>query len=189
MRTVVPGEVVIDQFPVWDWDGHTKVSGHAVFNISLWKNGAPSAQPVTVEEIGTSGEYRVTFTPDSEGVWACEVINTYNWDSWFGEYQAALPKIDIQASMADNNTEAVFALWVEQDGARQTDFDSIEAAVKDSEGNTVHDFGGNSTPTADGVYRFAIASSTLAQHVPYLIAATATRGTHQYSANLGFAKA
>lgn len=189
MRTVIPGQELIDQFPVWDWDGHTKVSGHAVFQVSLWKDSVMSLVPVTVAEIGTSGEYRVSFTPNSEGIWACEVINTYNWDSWYGEYQASLPKIDIQASMADNNTDAVFALWVEQDGVRQTDFGSMEAAVKDSQGNTVHDFGENTSPTSDGVYRFAIGSSVLAQHVPYLIAATAVRGTESYSANLGFAKA
>lgn len=85
-RDVKTNEVVLDQFPVWDWDGYTKVSGETSFAVTLWKDTVVSAIPVTVAEIGVSGEYQISFTPDSVGYWRVEVIVDYNKDAFGFEY-------------------------------------------------------------------------------------------------------
>lgn len=189
VRQATPGELIIDQFAIWDYDGYTKVSGQASFYKRLWFNGAASSVPVTIAEIGSTGEYKVEFTPDEAGFWLLEVEVVYNHEVWESNVEVREPNVDIQASMADDNTDATFAVWVELDGERLTDIDSIAAKVKDSNDVEVHDFGTNGTPTSDGVFKFTVSSSALTAHVPYLVAATATRGAKQWNANLGFAKA
>ena len=189
VRTSIPNEAVIDQFAIWDYDGYTKVSGQTAFYKRLWFNGAASSVPVTIAEIGSTGEYKVEFTPNEAGFWLCEVEVVYNHEVWECNVEVRVPNVDIQASMADDNTNATFAVWVEIDGERITDIDAMSAQVKDSDGATVHDFGTNSSPTGDGVFKFTVAATTLEAHVPYLIAATATRGADEWNANLGFAKA
>jgi hypothetical protein len=88
-RDVKIGETVVDQFPVFDTDGYTKKSGETVFTKSLWVNGAPSGQTVTISEIGSSGEYEVGFTPNAEGYWALQILIDYNKDVWGEGYQAS----------------------------------------------------------------------------------------------------
>lgn len=188
-RRLTIGEAVIDQFPVWDWDNVTKVAGQASFTTNLWHNGVLSAVAVTVSEIGSTGEYTASFTPDATGFWLLEVKIHYNNEVWFGKYDVDAVQVDIQASMADDSSNATFAVWLERNGERLTDIESISATVKDSDDVEVYDFGTNSAPTSDGVFKFQVASAALTPHVPYLIAATATRGAETWSANLGFAKA
>ena len=84
------GIEVRDHFPLISLDdGYSKKSGEMVFTSYLWKDNAVSAVPVTVAEIGSSGEYGVSFTPDSEGVWSVQVLADYNKDLWGSEYLAA----------------------------------------------------------------------------------------------------
>ncbi len=187
-RGVFLGRTIVDHFPIWDWQGKSKTSGQTVFLVSLWCNGVASNVPVTVAEIGTSGEYKVEFAPDALGIWSVEIVNGFNRDAWHGEYDVKPPVVDVQSTMADNGTIATFALWVEIDGERRVDFDSIGAQIKDATGATVHDFGVQTTQTSDGVFSFAIDSATLAFHVPYYIATTVRRGQEEYKANIGFAK-
>lgn len=98
-RQIEAGETVIDQFPVFEWDGYTKKSGETVFTTSLWKDGVSQpALPVTISEIGASGEYKVDFEPDDSGFWLLQVLIDYNKDVWKGEYDVSTGSIaDIYA--------------------------------------------------------------------------------------------
>jgi len=94
-RHVTLGTEASDQFPVLEADGYTKKSGETAFVKKLWKNGDPQALPVTITEIGTSGEYEINFTPDTIGFWSLEVLIDYNKQLWYGEYDVAeAPDID-----------------------------------------------------------------------------------------------
>jgi len=61
------------------------------FTISTWRDGAPAALVVDLEEIGTSGEYRVAFTPADSGFVVVEVAIAFNGESWAGEFDVARP--------------------------------------------------------------------------------------------------
>lgn len=93
-RPIKVGEVVVDHFSVFDFDGYTKKTGETVFASTLWKNGVVSALPVAIAEIGSSGEYKIEFTPDTEGVWSVNVLIDYNKDWWGAEYVAEITAID-----------------------------------------------------------------------------------------------
>jgi hypothetical protein len=83
MSRVVPvGDPVIDQFPVFDLDGWSKVSGRTDFTATIWKDGVVQVIPVTIAEIGTSGEYKIEWTPTSFGYWRAEVLIGYNKERW-----------------------------------------------------------------------------------------------------------
>ena len=84
MRQAIPGEQIIDQFPVFEDDGYTKHSGlsNGTFVKSVWKDGYPAAVTVVVSEIGSSGDYKTRFTPNTTGFWHVEVLNSYNYEIW-----------------------------------------------------------------------------------------------------------
>lgn len=86
MFETVPGQAIQDQFPAWQDDGFTKQSGLSVggghFLVTVWQDTVVSGLPVTVSEIGTSGEYRVQYTPPSEGIWVVEIKVNTNQDVW-----------------------------------------------------------------------------------------------------------
>lgn len=77
MRTGVKGAVFTYQFPLRqrnDW--YTKITGEAAnFAASVWLNGAADGETVTVAEVGVTGEYKVTFTPDAIGLWELEILH------------------------------------------------------------------------------------------------------------------
>lgn len=81
-REIQIGDEVVDQFPVFDSNGYTKVSGQTSFAPSIWKDAVIKSIPVTVTEIGATGDYKVEFTPDAEGFWRLEVLINYNKDIW-----------------------------------------------------------------------------------------------------------
>jgi hypothetical protein len=82
-RQIQIGDTVVDQFPVFSDDGYTKVSGQTSFVSSVWKDAVVEAVPVTISEIGSSGNYKVEFEPDDEGLWRVEVLIDYNKDIWY----------------------------------------------------------------------------------------------------------
>lgn len=92
---------VVDQFPVYDTDGYTRISGmvQGDFTIIVYYNGVVQvAYPVTITEI-SSGEYKTTFTPNAVGFWVV-VIGTSAYLQWReGEYDVveASPINDLYA--------------------------------------------------------------------------------------------
>lgn len=186
-REITVGTPVIDQFPIWEEDGYTKKSGETVFQKRIWLDGVPQGNPITIAEIGTSGEYRAEFTPDAPGFWLLEVKIPYNEEVWFGQYET-VGDIKFGSSMAEDGTDFTAAIWVDLDGQRLTDVDEISAQIKDGAGALVFDLGTVTGPKPDGVFEFTCAASVLNHHEPYFIAAQATRGSATWYANLGFAK-
>jgi len=84
-RTTPPDEVFTDQFSVYDTDGYTKKSGltyPAHFEIKLWKDCVVDSTTVVISEIGTSGEYKISFTPDEVGFYELEVHCLWNHEIW-----------------------------------------------------------------------------------------------------------
>lgn len=69
------GEQVTIQFPAFDVDGLTPMTGlvDGDFDKVLLVDDAVSAQTVTVSEVGSSGYYVMEFTPDANGLWYAQV--------------------------------------------------------------------------------------------------------------------
>jgi len=74
--TASQGELVEIQFPVFDIDGITPLTGYVDGDFSklLLVDSAVSAVVMTVTEVGSTGRYVMTFTPNADGLWYAEVI-------------------------------------------------------------------------------------------------------------------
>jgi hypothetical protein len=95
MRPINPGDTVIDQFPVFEFDGYSKHSGlHLIdFTITTYHAGVATPLSVSLAEIGTSGEYRIEYTPPGTGYWLVEILIDYNKDIWRSEVEAAFTDV------------------------------------------------------------------------------------------------
>jgi len=188
-RRLALGGPVIDQLPVYDLDGFTKKSGldPATFLVELYRDGVGQGHPVTIAEIGTTGEYRTEFTPTAGGFWLLEVRVPYNGSAWMGQYDLD-GDVEFHSSMADDNTDAAFSVWLNIAGQRATDVDQMTAQIRDPAGALVADLGVDSSPTADGVFHWTVSSSVLTQHVPYTLSVSATRAGATWYANRGFVR-
>lgn len=190
-RKIQLGEEVVDQFPVWKEDGYTKKSGEISFTVSLWRNGVPSSVPVVISEVGSSGEYKATFTPDALGFWLLEIIPAFNHQPWKGEYDVEYGSdtdTKVGGAISDDTTTVKVALWLEIDGEPVFDVDSMSAKVKTPDGTEIEDLGTKLTPSVDGVFEFEFETSKLTAHTPYLIAAVATKAGRPWYGNFGFVK-
>ena len=77
MRELKRNAPAVDQFPALEADGWNRRTGlvqPADFTVSVWRDAVVQATTVTITEIGTSGEYRVGFTPTADGYWVVEVL-------------------------------------------------------------------------------------------------------------------
>lgn len=79
------GELVQIQFPCFDIDGITPLTGKVDgdFGKILLLDNTVSAVVMTVSEVGTTGRYVMSFTPDSDGLWYAEV--TTEVDDVYGD--------------------------------------------------------------------------------------------------------
>ncbi|MFA5238283.1 MAG: hypothetical protein WC476_01070 [Phycisphaerae bacterium] len=98
LRTVRANQEIKSQFSIFDIDGYTKISGEAENCVAtLWKDGELSGEEIAVSEIGTSGEYLVSFTPTSAGIWILEIKDPTN-RIWKSEIEVRLVDLDSVAS-------------------------------------------------------------------------------------------
>jgi len=69
------GELVQIQFPAFDIDGITPMTGlvDSDFSKLLLRDNTVSAVIITVVEVGSTGRYVMSFTPDVNGLWYSEV--------------------------------------------------------------------------------------------------------------------
>lgn len=189
-QKITLGAVAVGTFPIYELDGYTKHSGVVSFTPSLWLNGAVSAVPVTVAEIGTSGEYKVSFTPTSVGVWEVEVLNAYNEDSWGESFNVDPSNVKFEMTASDNGVTASFGIWMTKDGVRVTDLDSMALTAHSSTGTLEHTFVTETSCSTEGVFQFECSASQFSSDVEYYLSITATKvspsGT--WSSNLGFTK-
>jgi hypothetical protein len=91
-RQVETGVEVQDNFSAFEDDGYSKRSGLTAgggdFSVSVFKNGSLFSLAVTITEIGSTGEYRVKFTPPSDGYYSIQVLINFSKDIWEGEFTA-----------------------------------------------------------------------------------------------------
>ena len=90
-RQVETGALVIDSFPVLEDDGYSTKSGlgPSDFTVTVLHDGVVVALAVGIQEIGATGQYKVTFTPVLDGFYQVEVLVLYNHDIWSGSYESA----------------------------------------------------------------------------------------------------
>jgi len=188
-KQIALGDIAVDNFPIFNSDGYTKKSGEIAFTETLRKESIAQSVPVTISEIGSTGEYKVSFLPNSVGFWSLEVLIDYNKQIWYGEFQVGSVGEEViwGATMADNGSTAVFGIWLEQAGVRRTDIVSINAVLKNTLGAIIVDLG-SGVATPEGVFKFSTPSSNLQVQVPYYLSCTATDGVQTWNNNLGVAK-
>jgi hypothetical protein len=188
--TAILGSVVTDHFPLYELDGTTKHSGITAFTTVIWLNGVVSAVVGTVAEIGTSGEYKVSFTPTSAGLWSWETTNTYNDDVYGGSCDVIAANVKFEMTASDNGVLASFGIWMTQDGVRVTNITTMTLTARSSSGSSINIFTPNSSCTTEGVFKFTCAAGFFTSDVEYYLDITATRTTPagSWSSNLGFTK-
>lgn len=117
MRVISPGTLVIDQFPAFEDDGYNKRSGltPADFTASSFKDGTEDPVTITISEIGTTGEYKVEFTPPTEGFWQIQVLIDFNKEIWVSNVTAGeslksiqdqVDKIDLESTIGPAAVES-----------------------------------------------------------------------------------
>jgi hypothetical protein len=108
-REVETGLLVIDQFPAYEDDGYTKRSGLTTptdLVVTVYKNGAPDATVVTIAEIGTTGDYKLTFTPLTDGLYAIQVLIDFSKEVWGGYYNASVADLTAIKNQVDKIDQA-----------------------------------------------------------------------------------
>jgi hypothetical protein len=188
MQTVDLGATILDQFPIYEPDGWTKITGETVFTVVLWRDGVEQAVPYTITEIGTSGEYVFEFTPDAAGKWVTEVGIDSTHTVYGGTYIVEQAPLTWGFAAADDETDVTFSVWLERDGQRQLDVERVAAIVKLPTGVEVQDLGDDIDDNADGVFTFSMASIDLDSGQDYYLDVEATRAGLTWHTNLGFAK-
>jgi len=88
---------IVDQFAIWERNGILKKSGlvQGDFTVTIYQDGAiKGGHPFTITEIGSTGEYKLAFTPDAVGFWVAEVAYSALRQDWTGEYDVQVATID-----------------------------------------------------------------------------------------------
>lgn len=90
-RQVETGTLTIDSFAVFEDDGYTTKSGLLAsdFDVLVLFDGVVLSLPVSIVEIGTTGQYKVEFTPPVDGYYQVQIAIDYNLDIWTEAYESA----------------------------------------------------------------------------------------------------
>jgi len=90
-RQIETGTLVVDSFPVFEDDGYTTKSGllEADFDATVYFDGVALALPVSIVEIGSTGQYKLEFTPSVDGYYQVQIAIDYNLDIWTEAYESA----------------------------------------------------------------------------------------------------
>lgn len=189
MRVAYAGEVVIDQFAVWNEDGTEKIPGIVSFTRLTWLNGVSQVVVVAVSEIGTTpGEYMTTFIPPAPGFWKVEVLVPSTGDVFTSTYDVRKRSYTLRMVAVDDRVDVRFALWAElEDGTRSLDFESLAVTLITSAGEEVENLG-SQTPNSDGLFVFTVDSGDVVSGSEYLLSVEATFGDLTWDYNLGFSK-
>ena len=177
MSRQVPLGLIVDNFPVYDADGHTRRTGETVFTASLWKDGTASAIPVTIVEIGSTGEYLASFTPDDLGFWVLDILVDYNKDIFSESYDVvaeATSEALFNAAYDDTTTTLYMELWLDRGGESvvAADLVSCQADVYNQDG-TLLVSSSSSSPRTNG--RFSLSEVvSLTDARPYNVSVSVT---------------
>lgn len=162
LRTAV-GELVRAHFALFDVDGFTPLSGKTDgdFSKTLIVDGALSVLPMTVTEVGTTGVYYMSFTPDAAGRWYAQAVEPSDTECVFDELVdvAGLAQIQLNATLDENTNEILIDAWLERDTQRIVDPTSVSIEVFDR-GDVSLGTATSSSSNSDGVFRLTIALLT-----------------------------
>lgn len=157
-RQVQISSLAIDQFPVWELDGYSKKSGETVFTTTLWRDGVVSLIPVTIAEIGVSGEYRASFTPNLRGLWILEVKVPYNGQVWGQTFDVGSDHAESQLIVAyEETTDTLYMdVWLDRDGTSVPSAELVSCSIEvfDPDGVSVFTASSN-LPDPDGKFRMS----------------------------------
>lgn len=100
-RQVETGAHVFDSFPVFESDGFTKKSGLLTddFSIVVLVDGFAASVPVSITEVGTTGDYRCDFTPPSNGFYQLQIGVAYSKEVWGESYDASMSQAHMLAQL------------------------------------------------------------------------------------------
>jgi len=90
-REILIAATAVDQFPAFEDDGFSKRSGltsPADFTATVFRDAVVVALPVTIAEIGSTGEYKTEFTPNIVGFYELQVLVDFNKEIRFRNYTA-----------------------------------------------------------------------------------------------------
>jgi len=153
------GEEVVSQFPVFDTDGVSYLSGVSPvdFEILEFRDDTSVAVSATISEIGTTGVYRIVFTPTAPAQWAIIVTLRSTGDVW-GMLVTAYPALsrgisEAQMNVAyDENTSTLFLeVWLDRGGRtiQTSDLVSCSVTIYDPSGTVLFTLS-STIPKADG---------------------------------------
>ena len=96
------GELVEIQFPAFDIDGITPLTGlvDGDFAKLLIVDNTVSAQVATVSEVGSTGRYVIAFTPNADGLWYAEVTTPVD-DIFADQVEVGPPPDDWLVAIAE----------------------------------------------------------------------------------------
>lgn len=131
------GDIAMTQFTIFQADGTMPWSGQAgSVTDALFLNGATSAQPVTVAEIGVTGTYEATFTANAAGDWMLRLTNpdgrvrAAEWHVEINDNDSLAADIaTVQADTDDIQTRLPAALV---SGRMDSDVGAMQAGVVDA---------------------------------------------------------
>jgi len=188
MRVHILGEVLTAHFPLFEPDGVTKKSGVVGFATTTWRDGALDPQPVSVTEIGTTGEYTAAYTPPEVGPWELEVYDPTTGVRWREDVIIEQARAQWGFSASDDTTDISFSVWMQIDEQTVLDLDSMTAEVRSQDGSVVIPMGTETVPDALGVYRFVASAALVPAGNEYYLALSASRGIVIWTGTLGFNK-
>lgn len=127
VREVQRTVAVVDQFPVFEPDGHTKKSGLVAGNFTseVFQEGVVVPLSVTVTEIGATGEYKTSFTPGGHGLYELQVKNDYNDEIWHAQYVSVEELTVDLAEEARDQTLKIDQVSVDSPPAADSLFDQL----------------------------------------------------------------
>lgn len=109
MFEIAPGDTVTDQFAVFENDGITKHTGllPGSFAVVAWRDGVVTPLVVALSEVGSSGEYKMVYTPLTPGFWKVEVFSSFS-----DEYYVSTAVAGVGATIAGvkGDTELILGL-------------------------------------------------------------------------------
>lgn len=138
---VPAGEIVRLHFPVLDLDGITPLSGvlDGGWTKTVLHDGVPSAQVLTITEVGTSGVYVASFTPDEPGDWYVEAYEPTTAQLFACSGQVDVTGVAQCVVSYDQlpDLRVWVHSWLDRNGVTVTDPLSSKVTLYDKDGNFI----------------------------------------------------
>lgn len=129
MRQAVVNEPFIDHVSVFEDDGYTKISGLSDpdFTFTVWVEGVEAPIPITVAEIGFSGEYLIGVVPTVEGFWKIQTFVNSNNEILVTEVEVGEHSVDTVGDQLEQIMDGGTGLFVPGDSLHSLKADLTRA--------------------------------------------------------------